>query len=121
MSENYFRIDAAERIWGDEIRVYGTKKEKREQGSYQKAARVVELCEKTGIKKVEEEGMDYSVKNQRNTELCSPVIYKEIMKFKNLTLEERQDQITFQKKIQESKAQRIRMLEAYEGKSRIGF
>ena len=111
MSENYFRVDAVERIWASGIQTHGIKKERRGQGNYQEAAKAAEMCKKG--KETEEK--EHSAKDGNDMALCSPGIRRGMINNPNISLVERQEQRVFQKKIQESKAQRIRMMAAYGG------
>lgn len=114
MREFYFVVSPVEKHQEREIRVFGVEKGRKQEAGYQEAERQAE----------------YEVpvrKKQRETEYHMPVLEKadiphscadlysqmEMMKGCNISIEERQEQIAFQKKTQENENKRRQMAVAY--------
>lgn len=116
MREFYFVVSPIKRRAEKDIRVYSVEKTRKEEVNYEEAARTAEGYLSAAKKKTTEEIPDsvreYQIKRHiPNSD--SSVLQAEMINSHNNSIEERQERIAFQKRMQESYARRSRMAAAY--------
>ncbi|NLK76373.1 MAG: hypothetical protein GX284_01385 [Clostridiales bacterium] len=114
MREFYFVVSPVEKHQEREIRVFGVEKGRRQEASYQEAERQAEY-EMPIYKK--QQVTDYQTpvsESVQRPHICTNLSSQmEMMKGCNISMEERQEQIAFQKKAQENRNKRRQMATAY--------
>ena len=114
MREFYFTVSPLERHQEREIRVYGVEKGKRQRADYQEAARLAEDSSSVQKRKAVEETAENTVEPKRVSQTGNPLVMEmERMRGSYVSLEERQNQHVFQKKVQESRMRQHKMAAAY--------
>ncbi len=114
MREFYFVVSPVEKHQEREIRVFGVEKGRKQKASYQEAERQAEY--EMPVRKKQQEAeyqMPASEKADRPNSCANLSSQMEMMKGCNISIEKRQEQRAFQKKIQESKNKRHQMAMAY--------
>ncbi len=116
MREFYFVVNPVESRPEKDMRVYSVVKPRKEEGSYKEAARAADDYVKAMKRKTSAETSDYAMEIQ--TEQCIrkkefSTLQSELVKGHSNSLEERQEQMAFRKRAQESSARRSQMVAAY--------
>lgn len=114
MREFYFIVSPTEKYQERKIRVYGVEKGKGQQANYEQVAKQVEDYQRAQKKKLVEESVAYPAEGtNRSRNNNSLALEMEMMKRNQVSLEERQEQLAFQKKAQESRMKLHQMAMAY--------
>lgn len=113
MSDMYLTVNPIEGIDPKKLRVYGVEKGKEEQHSYAKAAQTVSM-KKTGKAEAAGVGAEYGERREAPSPKYAGDIYSEMTQVRNLSLEDRKQQLAFEKGIQGSRARTMRAAAAYE-------
>lgn len=114
MREFYFIVSPIKERQEREIRVYGVEKGKRQQTNYEQAARQLADYRKVQKKQPVEEPREETVERTPHTKSNNSLALEmELMKRHQVSLEERREQLAFQKKARESKTRQHQMAIAY--------
>lgn len=115
MREFYFVVEAVTRKPEKDMRVYRTEKARKEQGNYRETAKQVSDIQVVKRNR-NRQSTDSTVVSQQESSLqncSSSTLEAELMMQHTISLEERQEQLQFQKRGQESSRRRNQMLTAY--------
>lgn len=113
MSDMYLTIKAVERIEPKELRVYGVEKGKEEQNNYEQAAQAVNM-KKTRKAEAAAGEAEYRGEMEAVSQKYGGDIYSDMIQIRKNSLENRQQQLAFEKTVQTSRARTIRAAAAYE-------
>lgn len=113
MREFYFIVSPTEKPRGRDMRVYGLEKTRKQQGNYKETAEQMEPHAKAGERK-EEKGA-HAAEERKQTGHTPLALEMERMQGGkgSLSLKERQEQLAYQKKAQESRMRHHQMAMAY--------
>lgn len=114
MKEFYFIVSPVEKHREKEIRVFRVEKGRMQQGNYQEAEKQVEHYASTQKKQTSVISEECVSKEADRTHTYSSLLTQmEMMKGRNVSIEERQEQLAYQKKAQESRMRKHQMAMAY--------
>lgn len=113
MREFYFVVAPVKERQEKEIRVYGVEKGKRQQTNYEQAAKQLAEYRKVQKKQPIEESKKETAESAPRTQNNSLAMEMEMMKRHQVSLEERKQQLAFQKKARESRTRQHQMAIAY--------
>lgn len=114
MREFYFIIEALPKRPEQDMRVFAVEKGRKEQGNYQEAAKLAESYPNVEKKNSAKTMVDYASEKERNAQKKETAgVQTELLNCRNISFEERQEQLAFRKRMQESGDRRSKMTAAY--------
>lgn len=114
MREFYFIVSPIEERQEREIRVYGVEKGKRQQTNYEQTSKQLadyrKVQEQQSVEESKKETVERTPRTRNNNSLA---LEMEMMKRHQVSIEERKEQLAFQKKARESRTRQHQMAIAY--------
>lgn len=114
MREFYFIVSPVEKHREKEIRVFSVEKLRKQQENYREAEKQAEYYTPMQKKQTSENAKVCVPKEECRPQTYSSLVTQmEMMKGRSISIEERQEQLAFQKKAQESRTRQHQMAIAY--------
>lgn len=116
MREFYFVVSPVERRPEKNIRVFSVEKTRKEQGNYKESARMAEGYSKAEERKNFQKTVDENIEYRKDGDLQkngAEMLQPELLKGCDISLRERQEQMQYRKRVQETSSRRHQMLAAY--------
>lgn len=114
MREFYFIIEALPKRREQDIRVFAVEKGRKEQGNYRDTAKLAEDYPQLEKKHTAKTVGNYASEKEYTTQKMGTAdLQKELLNCRNISFEERQEQLAFRKRMQESGDRRSKMAAAY--------